>query len=127
MTPLITSIADEFRRYKAGGEDALAQVAEPLLSEPGPSNGNSLAVICWHIAGNFQSRFSEFLTTDGEKPTRDREEEFAARSITRDELMAKWELGWNAGQSDAYNKVPTFDKPTAHVEHLREASRANPV
>ena len=89
MTPLITSSADEFRRYKAGGEAALAQVAEPLLSEPGPGNGNSLAVICWHLAGNFQSRFSDFLTTDGEKPDRDRESEFAARSITRGELMAK--------------------------------------
>ncbi|MEO7999287.1 MAG: DUF1572 family protein, partial [Gemmatimonadaceae bacterium] len=94
MTPLIKSITDEMRRYKAMAEGALAQVPESLLSEPGPGNGNSLAIICWHVAGNLQSRFSDFLTADGEKPWRDREEEFAARAITRAELLAKWELGW---------------------------------
>lgn len=93
---LIKSIADEYRRYKSLGEGALAQVPEALLSEAGPGNGNSLAIICWHLAGNLQSRFSEFLTTDGEKPWRNREEEFEKRAITRAELLAKWELGWGA-------------------------------
>ena len=50
----------------------------------------------WHIAGNLASRFTDFLTSDGEKPWRDRESEFARRTVTRDELGAKWEAGWSA-------------------------------
>ena len=95
MNTLIKSIEAEFRRYKALAEGALAQVPEPLLSASGPSLGNSLATICWHIAGNLQSRFSEFLTSDGEKPWRHREEEFLARSVSRADLLAKWTAGWD--------------------------------
>jgi uncharacterized damage-inducible protein DinB len=92
---LIKSIEGESLRYKALAEAALAQVPEPQLSAPGPSNGNSLATICWHIAGNLQSRFTDFLTTDGEKPWRKREEEFAARTVSREMLLAKWATGWD--------------------------------
>jgi len=96
MNTLIKSIEAEYQRYKALAEAALDQVPEPLLSAPGPSNGNSLAVICWHLSGNLQSRFTEFLTSDGEKPWRNREEEFEQRRVTRDELKAKWSAGWDA-------------------------------
>ncbi len=94
MNVLIKSIEAEYRRYKTLAEGALAQVPERLLSAPGPHNGNSLATICWHVAGNLQSRFSDFLTTDGEKPWRKREEEFSARTVSREELLAKWNAGW---------------------------------
>jgi len=93
---IVQSISAEYRRYKALAESALEQAPEPALSEPGPSGGNSLATICWHVSGNLQSRFTDFLTSDGEKPWRQREEEFAARTVTRAELMAKWNLGWDA-------------------------------
>ena len=95
MTPtLITSIESEYRRYKALGERALEQVPEAQLSTPGPADGNSLAVVCWHLSGNLRSRFTDFLTSDGEKPWRQRDEEFEARTVSRAELMAKWEQGW---------------------------------
>lgn len=93
---LIKSIEGEYRRYKTLAEGALAQVSDAGLCEPGPSNGNSLAVICWHVAGNLQSRFTDFVTSDGEKPWRNREEEFAQRKVSRAELMEKWEKGWEA-------------------------------
>ncbi len=96
MTSIIQSIEGEYRRYKALAEAALEQVPETALSEPGPSGGNSLATICWHISGNLQSRFTDFLTTDGEKPWRQREEEFAARTVSRADLAAKWSQGWDA-------------------------------
>ena len=96
MNTLIKSIEAEYQRYKALADAALDQVPESLLSAPGPSNGNSLAVICWHLSGNLQSRFTEFLTSDGEKPWRNREEEFEERRVTRDELKAKWSAGWDA-------------------------------
>lgn len=93
---ILQSLADEYRRYKALAEAALEQVPEAALSEPGPAGGNSLAVICWHVAGNLRSRFTDFLTSDGEKPWRQREEEFAKRTVSRAELLAKWNQGWDA-------------------------------
>jgi hypothetical protein len=53
-------------------------------------------VVCWRISGNLQSRFTEFLTGDGEKPWRKREEEFEARTVTRAALLSKWGQGWDA-------------------------------
>ena len=50
----------------------------------------------WHVAGNLHSRFTDFLTADGEKPWRDRESEFAPRNVTRAEVTAKWDTGWQA-------------------------------
>src|SRR5678815_4705952 len=96
MRLIIESIAGEFRRYKALAESALEQLTEPQLVAPGPNGGNSIATICWHIAGNLRSRFTDFLTSDGEKPWRKREEEFQARLVTRAELMEKWNKGWGA-------------------------------
>jgi len=95
MNTLIRSIEAEYRRYKALADAALEQVPDDRLSEPGFAGGNSLAVIAWHVSGNLQSRFTDFLTTDGEKPWRQREEEFAARSVSRADLLAKWKTGWD--------------------------------
>jgi uncharacterized protein DUF1572 len=94
MRELIDSIRGEYERYKALGEGAVAQVQDRELSLPGPNGGNSLAVICWHISGNLRSRFTDFLTSDGEKPWRNREEEFDDRAVSRAEFLAKWEEGW---------------------------------
>lgn len=94
MNTLVNSVEAEFQRYKALAEGALAQAPDEVLSSPGPSGGNSLAIICWHISGNLKSRFTDFLDSDGEKLWREREEEFAKRAVSRDELMAKWNDGW---------------------------------
>lgn len=95
MTTIIESIRAEYLRYKALAEAAMAQLGEAELSVPGPNSGNSIAVICWHVAGNLRSRFTDFLTSDGEKPWRQREEEFQARTVTRTVLLDKWEQGWD--------------------------------
>jgi hypothetical protein len=93
---MIASTAAEFRRYQALGEAAIAQLADDELARAPSDDSNSVAVIVWHIAGNLTSRFTEFRTADGEKPWRQRDEEFVARSVTRDELLTKWESGWSA-------------------------------
>src|SRR6185369_15127294 len=93
MNETVQTIRAEYHLYKALAEAALEQVPEAALSEPGPSDGNSLAAICWHVSGNLESRFTDFLTTDGEKPWRKREEEFATRTVTRADVMAKWNRG----------------------------------
>ena len=92
---LIKSIEGEYRRYKALADSALEQVPDDKLSDSAPLNGNSLAIICWHVAGNLQSRFTDFLTSDGEKPWRQREEEFPRRTVSRAELNEKWNAGWD--------------------------------
>jgi uncharacterized damage-inducible protein DinB len=94
MRDLIVSIEGEFRRYKKLGEESLAQLQDEELARPGPGGGNSIAILVWHLSGNLKSRFTDFLTSDGEKPWRKRDEEFTARSVSRAELLAKWDEGW---------------------------------
>ena len=93
---LIESITAEYRRYKQLGEGAFAQLTDPELSQAVSQNDNSVAMIVWHVAGNLKSRFTDFRTSDGEKPWRNRDEEFAERSVSRQQLLDKWEDGWRA-------------------------------
>src|SRR3954468_7210075 len=92
---LIKSIEAEYRRDKTAAEGAFDQVSDEQLSQPGPGEGNSLAILCWHMSGNLRSRFTDFLASDGEKPWRQREEEFKARTVTRSEALSKWTEGWD--------------------------------
>ena len=94
MRNVIASIEGEFRRYKKLSDEAIRQVHDDELAREGPGGGNSIAVLVWHLSGNLKSRFTDFLTSDGEKPWRKRDEEFIFRSVTRAELLAKWEEGW---------------------------------
>jgi uncharacterized damage-inducible protein DinB len=95
MPSIIDSIRAEFMRYKTLAENAIEQVDDRgLVAASGPED-NSIAVICWHMAGNLRSRFTDFLTSDGEKPWRKRDEEFEPRTVGRDELLRKWEQGWS--------------------------------
>ena len=86
---------DRLITYKKLGEKAIAQVYDSgLTRSPGPES-NSIAVIVKHLAGNMRSRWTGFLTTDGEKPNRDRDGEFeVADGLTREELLAWWDDGW---------------------------------
>ena len=93
MRDLIASIEAEYRRYKTLGEGAISQLADSQLAQVA-GTGNSIVTIVWHLAGNLKSRFTDFLTADGEKPWRDRDSEFLAREVSRKELQAKWEDGW---------------------------------
>ena len=90
----IASYEAGYNGYKAYAEGAFSQVSDAQLNERPGDVGNSIAMISWHVAGNFESRFTNFLTEDGEKPWRAREEEFALRSVTRAELTAKWDGVW---------------------------------
>ena len=95
MRQIVSSIEAEWRRYKALGEGAFRQLKDDEIGNSGPGENNSVAVIVWHIAGNLKSRFTDFLTSDGEKPWRNRDSEFEPRSgITRAELLDKWNDGW---------------------------------
>ena len=84
-----------FRYYKRLGERAMEQVSDEQLFAAIDKEANSIAVIVKHMTGNMRSRWTDFLTTDGEKPGRDRDSEFVDSPSTREELMAAWEDGWN--------------------------------
>jgi hypothetical protein len=84
-----------FRQYKLQAERAMAQVADEQLFALLDDEANSIALIVKHMAGNMRSRWTDFLTTDGEKPDRNRDGEFEAPPATRDDLMKVWETGWD--------------------------------
>jgi uncharacterized damage-inducible protein DinB len=90
---LVGLIEGEYRRYKSLGEGAFSQLDEAHLAA-GSGVDNSVATLVWHVAGNLTSRFTDFLESDGEKPWRDRESEFASRSPSLGEVREKWDRGW---------------------------------
>ena len=85
---------DVFRYYKTLAERAMAQCNETQLFESIDLEANSIAIIVKHMTGNMHSRWRDFLTTDGEKPDRNRDTEFEDAPKTRAELMGLWERGW---------------------------------
>jgi hypothetical protein len=99
MDSPVAHILDEVRRQMRGhkrlAEGALGQVTDEHLTVTLDPESNSLAILIKHIAGNMHSRFTDFLTTDGEKPDRHRDQEFELTgNPTREDLMRRWEQGW---------------------------------
>jgi uncharacterized damage-inducible protein DinB len=81
--------------YKKGADDAMAQVDDAAFFAPLGDEENSIALIVKHMAGNLRSRWTDFLTTDGEKPDRDRDAEFEVHDgDARAALLEAWERGW---------------------------------
>jgi uncharacterized protein DUF1572 len=93
----LKDVPDQFRKLKDLADRALAQVRDDDLFSVLDAESNSLAVLLQHVGGNLRSRFTDFLTSDGEKPDRDRDAELSVAPGTgRAELIARWETGWNA-------------------------------
>lgn len=91
---IIGSIEGEYRRHRALAERAFRQLRPEDLGRA-IQHENSVATNVWHISGNLESRFTDFLTTDGEKPWRGRDSEFEPREgVSREELEEKWARGW---------------------------------
>jgi hypothetical protein len=94
-TSFIEDALSLFRFSKSLAERAMAQVTDEQLFVTLDPEANSIAIIVKHMAGNMRSRWTDFLTTDGEKPDRNRDREFIDPPATRAELLAVWEDGWN--------------------------------
>jgi hypothetical protein len=93
-TSYITDAIDVFQYYKKLGERAMAQCPDDALFAMPDAQSNSIAIIVKHLSGNMRSRWTDFLTSDGEKSDRDRDAEFEAPPATRPELLELWERGW---------------------------------
>ena len=104
---VIASLEAEYKRYKSLADAAMVQVGDEELAQTGPGGSNSIDMLVRHVAGNLRSRFTDFRTSDGEKPWRDRDEEFEPAALTRQELLSAWDDAWRAlyealaGLSDA--------------------------
>jgi len=93
----LKDVPEQFQKLKDLADRALAQVRDDDLFTVLDAESNSLAVLMQHVGGNLRSRFTAFLTSDGEKPDRNREAELSvAPRTTRLDLEARWETGWGA-------------------------------
>jgi Protein of unknown function (DUF1572) len=93
-TSCLKDSIDLFRFYKRLGERAIEQAPDEALFATLDPESNSIAILVKHLAGAMRSRWTDFLTADGEKPGRNRDSEFEAPPKTRAELLALWESGW---------------------------------
>src|SRR5215213_6104458 len=93
-TEFLSAAINAFEANKRLADRAVAQVSDDKLHVALDANTNSIAVIMKHVAGNLTSRWTDFLTTDGEKPARDRDDEFVDSFTSRAELLECWERGW---------------------------------
>jgi uncharacterized damage-inducible protein DinB len=97
MKDLLPDLIHEFRRHKSLAERAISALDDAAFFHRPAEQVNPIALIVKHLAGNLKSRWTEFLTTDGEKPTRNRDGEFVlTEQDTRLALMAAWEQGWQS-------------------------------
>src|SRR6476619_5808833 len=91
----LADIVRMFKSYKALGDAALRNTPDAHLHTELDANSNSIAIIVKHLGGNLRSRYRDFLTSDGEKPDRDRDREFEMSApVSRDEILQWWDEGW---------------------------------
>lgn len=93
-SPILTAAIDEFQKIKKLADKAIEQLSDEQLHLTIGPESNSVAVIMRHMAGNMRSRWVDFMTSDGEKANRMRDQEFEDPAQSRAELMAEWETGW---------------------------------
>ncbi len=94
ISEFLSAAINAFEANKRLADRAVVQVADEKLHVALDENTNSIAVIMKHVAGNLISRWTDFLTTDGEKPWRNRDDEFVDSFGSREELLKSWERGW---------------------------------
>ena len=107
-----------FRGYKRLAEGAMAQLGDQDFFHMPDPESNSVALIVKHIAGNLRSRWTDFLTSDGEKPDRNRDQEFILTAgDTREELMRRWEESWETVFNSLQSLKP--EHVTTHAVYIR--------
>ena len=103
----LKDVVRTYRHYKTLGDSAIAQVADADLHTLVDPDANSIAIIMKHVAGNLRSRFRDFLTSDGEKPDRDRDAEFEMpEPASREQILADWHAGWSVTLASVESLTP---------------------
>ena len=113
---LLTDLARGFAAQKASAERAMEQVDDGAFFTTLGSDENSIGIIAKHMSGNLLSRFTDFLTSDGEKPSRNRDGEFeVAGAESRESVMAQWGRGWSTLESALASLTPADLSRTIHI------------
>lgn len=123
-TSYLEDVTDLFHYYKKLGDRAIAQCPDGGLFRALDSESNSIATLVKHLSGNMRSRWTDFLTADGEKPDRNRDTEFENPPNTRANLLEVWERGWKylfdalepLKESDMTLKVTIRNEPHSVVQ-----------
>jgi hypothetical protein len=116
-SPIVETTISELRKVKALADKAIAQLADDQLWTRVDPESNSVAVIMRHMAGNMRSRWTDFRTSDGEKPDRHRDQEFEDTTQSRSQLLEEWEDGWRR-VFDAL--TPLSDADLQEIVYIRE-------
>jgi hypothetical protein len=116
-TSFLAATISRFIMYKELADKTFAQLTDAdFFRKPSPES-NSIAIVIQHMAGNMLSRWTDFLTTDGEKEWRNRDTEFEERLTTRQELLAVWEKGWNCLFTALRGLGPNDLLTVIHIRH----------
>jgi len=120
MNNYITSLINQFDYYKTAGDKTLQQLSFNEMNYQLHDNSNSVSIIVKHMVGNMLSRWTNFLTEDGEKQWRQREQEFEATYTTKAEVLADWEKGWQC----LYNAItPLKNNDLERIVYIRNESQ----
>ncbi len=119
-----------FERYKSLGDKTFEQLNEKEFHYRTDEDSNSIAILVQHISGNLISRFTDFLSTDGEKPNRQRDLEFEELELSKNELIKKWENSWelffntlkSITENDLTKIVTIRNEPHSVIEALDRAA-----
>ena len=124
---IVEGALTSFRANKGWADKAVGQLPDDKLHIALDPNTNSIAVIMKHVAGNLLSRWTDFLTTDGEKPWRNRDDEFVDSCTARDELTAYWNSGWQRLFDSLNGLSPPISARRSRFgeSHTRSHSRSN--
>jgi hypothetical protein len=117
MSPIVDELREELRKAKGLADKSIAQLQDAQLWIKLDPGANSVAVLMRHMAGNMRSRWTDFRTSDGEKPDRHRDREFDDAPVDRAALVAEWEDGWRR-VFDALASVT--DRDLAETVYFRE-------
>ncbi len=117
----LTDVAGEFRDLKRLAEKAIAQVSDDQLFATLDEEANPIAALMKHVGGNLRSRFTDFLTSDGEKPDRHRDTEFDVSDDTKATIVKRWEEGWQR-LFDALESLA--DDDLAKTVYIREEAHS---
>ncbi len=121
---LLETITAEYRKHKQQADRAVAQIGDVAFFARLDEESNSIALLMKHLAGNLKSRWTDFLTSDGEKADRDRDSEFEDREDTRGSIVDAWDEGWrrvftgleSLAPGDLLRRVTIRDEPHTVVQ-----------
>ena len=128
-TEFLRFVTVEFTKAREYAERAVEQMPAGDLAWRPDERGNSVSMLMRHLGGNLRSRFTDFLTTDGEKPDRDRDSEFRNDVDDKDAVLAKWSAGWacldhalaDLGPADLHRTITIRGEPHTVLQALLRA------